>query len=96
MLRFLSATMPSCAIISPARPMLLLPRNIRRNVEADPCDAEAAKNSSDKGMVMKKETLNEETEKTTTVVSGIVVGVIVIVAFATLAILIRRRRKIYG
>ena len=56
-------------------------------------DAEAAKNSNDKGMVMKKETLNEETQKTTTVVSGIVVGVIVIVAFVMLAILIRRRRK---
>ena len=56
-------------------------------------DAEAAKNSSDKGMVMKKETLNDEAQKTTTVVSGIVVGVIVIVAFVMLAILIRRRRK---
>lgn len=56
-------------------------------------DAEAAKNSSDKGMVMKKETLNEEAQKTTTVVSSIVVGVIVIVAFVMLAILIRRRRK---
>ena len=56
-------------------------------------DAEAAKNSNDKGMVMKKETLNEETQKTTTVVSGIVVGVIVIVAFVMLAILIRRRRS---
>lgn len=56
-------------------------------------DAEAAKNSSDKGMVMKKETLNEEAQKTTTVVSGIVVGVIVIVAFVMLAVLIRRRRK---
>lgn len=56
-------------------------------------DAEAEKNSSDKGMVMKKETLNEEAQKTTTVVSGIVVGVIVIVAFVMLAILIRRRRK---
>ena len=56
-------------------------------------DAEAAKNSSDKGMVMKKETLNEDAQKTTTVVSGIVVGVIVIVAFVMLAVLIRRRRK---
>ena len=56
-------------------------------------DAEAAKNSSDKGMVMKKETLNEDAQKTTTVGSGIVVGVIVIVAFVMLAILIRRRRK---
>ena len=56
-------------------------------------DAEAAKNSSDKGMVMKKETLNEDAQKPTTVVSGIVVGVIVIVAFVMLAILIRRRRK---
>ena len=56
-------------------------------------DAEAAKNSSDKGMVMKKETLNEEAQKTTTVVSGIVVGVIVIVAFVMLAIYLRRRRK---
>ena len=56
-------------------------------------DAEAAKNSSDKGMVMEKETLNEDAQKTTTVVSGIVVGVIVIVAFVMLAILIRRRRK---
>lgn len=56
-------------------------------------DAEAAKNSGDKGMVMKKETLNEDAQKTTTVVSGIVVGVIVIVAFVMLAILIRRRRK---
>lgn len=56
-------------------------------------DAEAAKNSSDKGMVMKKETLNEEAQKATTVVSGIVVGIIVIVAFVLLAILIRRRRK---
>lgn len=56
-------------------------------------DAEAAKSSSDKGMVMKKETLNENAQKTTTVVSGIVVGVIVIVAFVMLAILIRRRRK---
>lgn len=56
-------------------------------------DAEAAKNSSDKGMVMKKETLNEEAQKTTTVVSGIVVGVIVIVAFVVLAVYLRRRRK---
>lgn len=56
-------------------------------------DAEPAKNSSDKGMVMKKETLNEDAQKTTTVVSGIVVGVIVIVAFVLLAVLIRRRRK---
>lgn len=56
-------------------------------------DAEATKNSSDKGMVMKKETLNEDAQKTTTVVSGIVVGVIVIVAFVLLAVLIRRRRK---
>lgn len=56
-------------------------------------DAEAAKNCSDKGMVMKKETLNEDAQKTTTVVSGIVVGVIVIVAFVLLAVLIRRRRK---
>lgn len=56
-------------------------------------DAEAAKNSSDKGMVMKKETLNEDAQKSTTVVSGIVVGVIVIVAFVLLAVLIRRRRK---
>ena len=56
-------------------------------------DAEAAKNSSDKGMVMKKETLNDEAQKTTTMVSGIVVGVIVIVAFVMLAILIRRRRS---
>ena len=56
-------------------------------------DAEAAKNSSDKGMVMKKKTLSEDAQKTTTVVSGIVVGVIVIVAFVMLAILIRRRRK---
>lgn len=56
-------------------------------------DAEAAKNSNDKGMVMKKETLNEEAQKTTTVVSGIVVGVIVIVAFVVLAVYLRRRRK---
>lgn len=56
-------------------------------------DAEAAKSSSDKGMVMKKETLNEDAQKTTTVVSGIVVGVIVIVAFVVLAIYLRRRRK---
>lgn len=56
-------------------------------------DAEAVKNSSDKGMVMKKETLNEEAQKTTTVVSGIVVGVIVIVAFVVLAVYLRRRRK---
>lgn len=56
-------------------------------------DAEAAKNSSDKGMVMKKKTLNEEAQKTTTVVSGIVVGVIVIVAFVVLAVYLRRRRK---
>lgn len=56
-------------------------------------DAEAAKNSSDKGMVMKKETLNEEAQKTTTVVSGIVVGVIVILAFVVLAVYLRRRRK---
>lgn len=56
-------------------------------------DAEAAKNSSDKGMVMKKETLSEDAQKTTTVVSGIVVGVIVIVAFVVLAVYLRRRRK---
>lgn len=56
-------------------------------------DAEAAKNSSDKGMVMKKETLNEDAQKTTTMVSGIVVGVIVIVAFVVLAIYLRRRCK---
>ena len=52
-----------------------------------------ADNSNDKGMVMKKETLSDEAQKTTTVVSGIVVGVIVIVAFVLLAILVRRRRK---
>ena len=56
-------------------------------------DAEAAKNSSDKGMVMKKETLSEDAQKTTTVVSGIVVGIIVIVAFVVLAVYLRRRRK---
>lgn len=56
-------------------------------------DAEAAKNGSDKGMVMKKETLSEDAQKTTTVVSGIVVGVIVIVAFVVLAVYLRRRRK---
>lgn len=56
-------------------------------------DAEAAKSSSDKGMVMKKETLSEDAQKTTTVVSGIVVGVIVIVAFVVLAVYLRRRRK---
>lgn len=56
-------------------------------------DAEAAKHSSDKGMVMKKETLSEDAQKTTTVVSGIVVGVIVIVAFVVLAVYLRRRRK---
>lgn len=56
-------------------------------------DAEAANSNNDKGMVMKKETLNDEAQHTTTVVSGIVVGVIVIVAFVMLAILIRRRRK---
>lgn len=67
-------------------------KEYQQNVEQI-CDAEAAKNSSDKGMVMKKETLNEDAQKTTTVVSGIVVGVIVIVAFVLLAILIRRRRK---
>lgn len=67
-------------------------KEYQQNVEQI-CDAAAAKNSSDKGMVMKKETLNEEAQKTTTVVSGIVVGVIVIVAFVLLAVLIRRRRK---
>lgn len=67
-------------------------KEYQQNVEQI-CDAEAAKNSSDKGMVMKKETLNEDAQKTTTVVSGIVVGVIVIVAFVLLAVLIRRRRK---
>lgn len=56
-------------------------------------DAEAAKNSSDKGMVMKKETLNDEAQKTTTVVSGIVVAVIVVVAIILLLVLVRRRRK---
>lgn len=67
-------------------------KEYQQNIEQI-CDAEAAKNSSDKGMVMKKETLNEDAQKTTTVVSGIVVGVIVIVAFVLLAVLIRRRRK---
>ena len=56
-------------------------------------NAEAANSNSDKGMVMKKETLNDEAQQTTTVVSGIVVGVIVIVAFVMLTVLIRRRRK---
>ena len=56
-------------------------------------DAQAAKAGNDKGMVMKKETLSSETEKTTTMVSGIVVGVIVIVAFVALALYMRRRRK---
>ncbi len=56
-------------------------------------DAEAAKASNDKGMVMKKETLSSETEKTTTMVSGIVVGIIVIVAFVALALYMRRRSK---
>ena len=56
-------------------------------------DAEAAKNSSDKGMVMKKETLNDEAQKTTTVVSGIVVAAIVVVAIVLLLVLVRRRRK---
>ena len=56
-------------------------------------DAQAAKAGNDKGMVMKKETLSSETEKTTTMVSGIVVGGLVIVAFVALALYMRRRRK---
>ena len=56
-------------------------------------NAEATNSNNDKGMVMKKETLNDEAQQTTTVVSGIVVGVIVIVAFVMLTVLIRRRRK---
>ena len=56
-------------------------------------DAEAAGKSSDKGMVMKKETLNDEAQQTPTVVSGIVVAVIVVVAIILLLVLVRRRRK---
>ena len=56
-------------------------------------DAEAAKNSSDKGMVMKKETLSEDAQKMCASMIGIVVGVIVIVAFVVLAVYLRRRRK---
>ena len=56
-------------------------------------DAEAVSKSNDKGMVMKKETLNDEAQKTTTVVSGIVVAVIVVVAIILLLVLVRRRRK---
>ena len=56
-------------------------------------DAEAASKTGDKGMVMKKETLNEDAQKTTTVVSGIVVAAIVVVAIVLLLVLVRRRRK---
>lgn len=56
-------------------------------------DAEAASKSNDKGMVMKKKTLNDEAQKTTTVVSGIVVAAIVVVAIVLLLVLVRRRRK---
>ena len=55
-------------------------------------DAQAAKNS-DKGMVMKKETIEEQTSKTTTVISGIVVAAIVIAALVGISVLVRRRRK---
>lgn len=56
-------------------------------------DAEAVSKTSDKGMVMKKETLNDEAQKTTTVVSGIVVAAIVVVAIVLLIVLVRKRRK---
>ena len=56
-------------------------------------DAEAASKTGDKGMVMKKETLNEDAQNTTTVVSGIVVAAIVVVTIVLLLVLVRRRRK---
>ena len=55
-------------------------------------NAEASQ-STDKGMVMKKESMTDEAQKTTTVISGIVVAVIVLAALAAIALLVRRRRK---
>ena len=56
-------------------------------------NADASGNANDKGMVMKKESLNSDAQQTTTVVSGIVVAVIVVVAIVLLLVLVRRRRK---
>ena len=56
-------------------------------------DAKAMDKGGDKSMVMKKETLQDDTRHTATVISGVVVAVIVIVAFVLLTILVRRRRK---
>ena len=47
----------------------------------------------DKGVVMKKETLGEETQKTTARVSGIAVTVIAVIAVVLIFVLVRRRRN---
>lgn len=46
----------------------------------------------DKGVVMKKETLSKETQKTTARVSGIAVTVIAVIAVVLIFVLVRRRR----
>lgn len=54
---------------------------------------EAQFSNDNKGMVMKKETLQDEAQRTKTVVSGIVVTVIVIAAIVLIAFMVHRRRK---
>ncbi|MGN0222257.1 MAG: cobaltochelatase subunit CobN [Prevotella sp.] len=54
---------------------------------------EAKTSADDKGMVMKKETLSDDSTQTQTVVSGLVVAVVVLVAVMVIIVMVRRRRK---
>lgn len=54
---------------------------------------EAAAAKDQKGMVMKKEEMNAESDQQTNTVSNTVVGIVVVAAIVVLVVLVRRRRK---
>ncbi len=55
-------------------------------------DAQAAKGDA-KGVVMKKETLGEDTIQTTAVISGVVAAVAAVIVVVLIILLVRKRRK---
>lgn len=58
-------------------------------------DAQAAKGDG-KGVVMKKETLGEDTAQTTAVISGMVAVVVAVIVVVLIILLVRKRRKTMG
>lgn len=54
---------------------------------------EAKASGNDKGMVMKKEEMNQTTEKQTNTLSNVAVGIVVIIVLVALVLFVRKRRK---